>query len=124
VIPGDDDANHPLRPVGDMVGEMEAALTSGRLAIGTGLADALVALTTELLDEIDLDPSPDLEKEAELISTLRVYRNAAFVFRRLAGADGEPDRAMKTLCINLIEQGHDHWRAFMGQTPRERKSKE
>ncbi len=103
---------------------MEAALIAGQMSIGTGLADGLVALTTELLDEIDLFPSPDLEREAELISTLRVYRNAAFVFRRLADSDGEPDPALSALCNNLIEQGHYHWRAFMGQTPEERKSNE
>jgi hypothetical protein len=103
---------------------MESALISGESAIDTGLADALVAVTTELLDQIDLVPSPDLDKEAELISTLRVYRNAAFVFRRLADAVGEPDPAMTALCTNLIEQGHYHWRVFMGQTPEENTSKE
>ena len=103
---------------------MESALIAGQVSTTTGLADGLVGLTTELLDEIDLVPSPDLERDAELLSTLRVYRNAAFVFRRLADSDGEPAPAMNALCANLIEQGHYHWRAFMGQTPEESKSTE
>ena len=121
---GADDATNSLRSVADKVAEMESALITGQVAAGTAFADALVAVTTELLDELDRDPSHDLERDAELISTLRVYRNAAFVFRRLADAGGEPDPAMRTLCATLIEQGHDHLRAFMGQTPEENKSKE
>jgi hypothetical protein len=93
---------------------MESALITGNLATGAVFADGLVAATTELLDKVDRDSRHDLDTDAELISTLRVYRNAAFVFRRLADADGEPDPAMRTLCATLIEQGHDHLRAFYG----------
>lgn len=121
---GADDATNSLRSVADKVGEMEAALIMGQLATGTAFADLVVAQTTALLDELDLDPSHDLERDAELISTLRVYRNAAFVFRRLADGSGEPDPAMRTLCAALIERGHDHLRAFMDQTPEENKSDE
>jgi hypothetical protein len=94
---------------------MESALITGQVETGAAFADLLVVLTTELLDELDRDPRHDLERDAELISTLRVYRNAAFVFRRLADAGGEPDPGMRTLCATLIEQGHDHLRAFAGQ---------
>jgi hypothetical protein len=103
---------------------MESALITGQVETGTAFADLLVALTTQLLDEIDRDPRHDLERDAELISTLRVYRNAAFVFRRLADADGEPDPGMRTLCATLIEQGHDHLRAFVGQDPDQEHSTE
>jgi hypothetical protein len=102
---------------------MESALIAGQVAAGTAFADALVAATTGLLDELDRDPSHDLDRDAELISTLRVYRNAAFVFRRLADAGGEPDPAMKALCATLLEQGHDHLQVFLGQTPEEDWSK-
>jgi hypothetical protein len=103
---------------------MESALMAGQVAAGTASADLLVALTTDLLDEIDRDPGHDLESDAELISTLRVYRNAAFVFRRLGDGGGEPDPAMRTLCATLIKQGHDHWRTFVGETSEENKSKD
>jgi hypothetical protein len=96
---------------------MESALVQGRVATGAAFADELVATTTRLLDQLDLDPHHDLERDAELISTLRVYRNAAFVFRRLADSVGEPDPAMETLCATLIEQGHEHRQAFTGHDP-------
>jgi hypothetical protein len=124
VTRGADDATNPLRSLADKVAEMESALITGQVATGAAFADRLVALTTELLDELDRDPRHDLERDAELISTLRVYRNAAFVFRRVADTGGKPDPAMTTLCATLIEQGHDHLRAFIGQTPEENKSKE
>ena len=84
---------------------------------GTAFANELVVVTTELLDALDLDPPRDPEKDAELVSTLRVYRNAAFVFRRLAGVSGEPDPTLGTVCTALIEQGHDHVRTLKGQIP-------
>jgi hypothetical protein len=95
---------------------MESAIVTGNLATGTAYANAVVVVTTELLDELDLDPSEDPDRDAEIVSTLRVYRNAAFVFRKLAVGVGEPDPAMETLCAAMIAQGHDHLRAFMGQT--------
>jgi hypothetical protein len=108
---------------------MQAALVAGDFARGMGFADAVVAETTRLLDTIhalhmdrtiepdsgtdaDLDRHRAAEREAELISALRVYRNAAFVFRRMAGVDGEPDPALATVCGVMIEQGHDHWQAL------------
>ena len=117
VTPRADDPTGYLRSVADQVSGMESALVTGNLAAGTAFANALVAVTTELLDSIDLDPNRDPEKDAELVSTLRVYRNAAFAFRRLAGASGEPDPALETVCAALIEQGHDHLRTVKGQTP-------
>ncbi len=96
---------------------MESALVTGNLSAGTAFADALVAATTEILDALDLDPKRDPKMDAELVSTLRVYRNAAFVFRKLARASGEPDPALGTVCATLIEQGHDHFRTLNGQTP-------
>ena len=112
-----DDATGPLRSVVELVTRMEAALVQGRVTLGAAFADELVSVTTQLLDELDLDPRHELERDAELISTLRVYRNAAFVFRRLADAMGEPDPEMETLCATLIHQGHDHLQAIMGHTP-------
>lgn len=103
--------------VTDQVSGMESALASGSLVAGIAFADALVAMTTELLDDLHLDPSRDPERDAELVSTLRVYRNAAFLFRKLAGASGEPDPTLGTRCAATIEQGHDHLRALRGQTP-------
>jgi len=91
---------------------MEAALVAGDLEAGTALANAIVAVTTALLDELDLDPVRDLDRDADIISALRVYRNAALVFRRFAGASGEPDSELGPLCATLIEQGHHHLRAL------------
>ena len=103
---------------------MESALITGQLSTGAAFAALLVGLTTELLDERDRDPSHHLDRDAELISTFRVYRNAAFVFRRLADIGGEPDPVLRALCLTLIEQGHDHLRAFIDQTTQENKLKE
>jgi len=77
-----------------------------------------VTSTTELLDALDLDPGHDPEPSAELVSTLRVYRNAAFVFRQLVDTSGETDPATAALCASTIVQGHDHWRAYMNMTHR------
>jgi hypothetical protein len=92
---------------------MESALVTGNLESGTTLATAIVDETTALLDELDLDPIRDLDKDADIISALRVYRNAALVFRKIAGASGEPDPDLQPLCAALIEQGHRHTRALM-----------
>jgi hypothetical protein len=94
---------------------MESALVIGDLPTGTAFANALVAVTTELLDALDLDPNRDPERDIELVSTVRVCRNAAFVFRKLAGASGEPDPGLRTVCTSLIEQGHDHLRTLESQ---------
>lgn len=102
-----------LSAVRDRVSEMESALVTGNLETGTASANAVVAVTTALLDELDLDPIRDLDSDVHIISALRVYRNAALVFRKIAGASGEPDPALRPLCAALIEQGHHHLRALM-----------
>lgn len=117
VTPWADDLAGRVRSVEDQVAGMECALVTGNLVTGTAFANELVVVTTELLDALDLDPPRDPEKDAELVSTLRVYRNAAFVFRRLAGVSGEPDPTLGTVCTALIEQGHDHVRTLKGQIP-------
>jgi hypothetical protein len=105
---------------------MQAALVAGEFTTGAVYAHAVVAETTRVLDAIDelhpeRAPDGDVQTralwEAELISALRVYRNAAFVFRRMAGADGEPHPVLATICGAMIEQGHDHWRALTGELP-------
>lgn len=112
-----DDPTVYLRSVTDQVSGMESAVVTGDLAAGAPFADALVAVTTELLDALDLDLKRDPEKDADLVSTLRVYRNAAFVYRKLVSAGGETEPALMTVCAALIEQGHDHMRTLEGQTP-------
>jgi hypothetical protein len=107
-----DDPVRLLRSVANNVAEMESALASGDMNMGTCAANELVAVTTELLDGIDHN---DLARDPELISTLRVYRNAALVFRGLADANGESDPTRGTLCTTLIDQGHNHLRTFIGR---------
>jgi hypothetical protein len=119
-----DDPTGHLRSVEDHVSGMESALVTGNLPRGTACANALVAVTTELLETLGLDQNRDPETEVELVSMLRVYRNAAFVFRKMAGASGEPDPALRTLCVSLIEQGHDHRRALEIQSPEQGRSTE
>jgi hypothetical protein len=121
---GDDGSTGWFDPVVASVAGMQAALVAGEFVSGTVFADAVVAETTRVLDAIDEHHprAPDGGQtsalwEAELISALRVYRNAAFVFRRMAGADGEPHPVLATICGAMIEQGHDHWRALTGELP-------
>jgi hypothetical protein len=110
-----DDAIGPLRSVAETVAEMESALVTGNVRVGTASADEVIAVTTALLDELDRDSNPDPARDVELISTLRAYRNAAFVYRKVAGVSGEPDPGTGTLCAAMIEQGHDHLRAFLNR---------
>lgn len=63
-----DDEGGRLRLVTDQVSGMESALVTGRLAAGIAFADAVVAMTTDLLDELDLDPNRDPENDAERVS--------------------------------------------------------
>ncbi len=91
---------------------MESALVTGNLETGTALANAIVTVTTALLDELDHHPIGDLHRDPHVISALRVYRNAALVFRKIAGASGEPDPTLRPLCAALIEQGHHHVLGF------------
>ncbi len=95
---------------------IESALSTGDVAGGISFADAVVAMTTDLLDAIDLRPCEDPEWDAELISTLRVYRNGAFVLRSLVAVDAESDRDATSVCMALLQQGHDHLRALVGQS--------
>jgi hypothetical protein len=64
---------------------MDSALAAGNLEVGAEAAQELVALTTRWLVELEPAVTEDDEAEAMLIATLRVYRNAAFAFRKLAG---------------------------------------
>jgi hypothetical protein len=105
-----------VRSVVQGVCEMESALSTGDVAGGISFADAVVAMTTDLLDAIDLRPCEDPEWDAELISTLRVYRNGAFVFRSLPSVDAESGRDTMSVCMALLQQGHDHLRALVGQS--------
>ena len=115
VTPWADDPTGHLRSVTDQVSGMESALATGDPSTGTAFANALVDITTELLDALDLHPNRACENDAELVSMLRVYRNAAFVFRKLAGVSGEPDPALERVFAALIEQGHDHLRTLRAQ---------
>jgi hypothetical protein len=126
LIGGDDEPTGWLRPVADNVTGMQRALVAGDVREGAPFADALVVETTRLLDAIDerhleLPPGRDRRGaaawEAELISALRVYRNAAFVYRRMAAAPGGLDPALAAVCDAMIEQGHDHWRALTDEPP-------
>jgi hypothetical protein len=95
---------------------METALSTGDVAGGISFADSVVAMTTDLLDAIHVRPCEDPEWDAELISTLRVYRNGAFVFRSLLSVDVESDRGTTSVCMAILQQGHDHLRALVGQS--------
>jgi hypothetical protein len=108
----DDPAGH-LRFVQDKVAGMQSALITGDLSSGEASADEIVAVTTQLLQEIHLDGDRDHELAAEVVATLSVYRNAAFAFRKLADARGGPDQTLVTACAALIDQGHDHLRAYL-----------
>ncbi|HXQ59648.1 MAG TPA: hypothetical protein VN799_06105 [Acidimicrobiales bacterium] len=112
-----DDLVDRLRSIQDEVTGIQSALGGGHLARGTDSANQLVAMATELLEDLDRDRSRDHNHDAELIAALRVYRNAAFAFRKLAGAGGESEEALRLACTAMIEQGHDHSRAYRGRPP-------
>ncbi len=114
---GADGPTDRVRSVQSMVKGMQSALVAGDLASGTTAADEIVAVTTDLLEELDLDRHHDCEPNPELIATLRVYRNAAFAFRKLADVGGGTDSALLTACAALIDQGQDHFRAYLGGGP-------
>ncbi len=107
-----DDSARRLRSVEVMVVGMHSALVGGDLAGGGASADEIVAVTTEMLDH-------DHEPDAELVATLRVYRNAAFAYRKLVDAGGETDPGLAAACDALIEQGHDHLRAYLDGGPKQ-----
>jgi len=108
-----DDPIGRLRSVEEKVAGVQSALGPGGLAAGTASADELVALTTELLEELDVDRHQDSDADAELLAALRVYRNAAFTFRKLAGSDPGSDPPLRAVCQAIIEQGHDHLQAYL-----------
>ncbi len=91
---------------------MESALFWGNLEFGTSFANALVPLRTDVLDNLDLESNRDPERDSEIVSALREYRNAAFVSRKMARAGGDPDPASQALCESLIEEGHDQMRTL------------
>ena len=103
-----------LRLMADSVAGMEACLGTHRLNAGLAFADALVETATALLDDLDRTLDTDPAWDAELISTLRVYRNAGFMFRKLA-TDGRADPATEAVCATLIDQGHDHVGALLAE---------
>jgi hypothetical protein len=88
---------------------MEIVLHREDFASGTAAADHLVAVTTHLLDQIRHDPNTDVE----LAAALQVYRNAAYLFRKLARPGSEVDAEMPGVCQTLIDQGNDHFDRFV-----------
>lgn len=109
-----------LRSVEEIVTALESALGKGDFEAGAELATGLVAGSTKMLEELDHDRKLGPENVGELIACLRVDRNAAFAFRKLAGVSGESDPAMGTVCATMLQQGHDHLQAFLGRSPVER----
>jgi hypothetical protein len=104
-----------------MVSTIGSALVTGNLEAGAAAALELVAFTSRWLEELEPAVSEDDETEAMLVATLRVYRNAAFAFRKLAGVNGSPDPAMADVCSAMIEQGHE-LRALVDRDPGGRNS--
>jgi hypothetical protein len=102
-----DDRTGRLDSVQTRVSAVGSALASGNLQAGAEAARELVALTTAWLEELEPAVIEDDETEAMLIATLRVYRNAAFAFRKLAGVNGAPDPGMADVCGAMIEQGNE-----------------
>ena len=104
---------------GARLGSLEAAAQSLGTALaaravdeGTAAADAIVALTSELLIEYSVESDTDPGAQAELVAALHTYRNAAFAFRRCAGATGSGADALGLACAELLGQGHDHLRRY------------
>jgi hypothetical protein len=117
---GDDPTGY-LRSVHDNASGMQFALTTRDLASGQASADETVAVTTRLLEKFNLerdhdhDRDHDHEPDAELVASLRVYRNAAFAFRKLADVRGGPDPTLETACTALIDQGHHLLQAYLAR---------
>ncbi len=111
----DDDLANGLRRVAECVAGMERCLRAQDPVTGRPFADGLVETATALLDHLDRTLDTDPAWDAELISTLRVYRNAGFMFRKLVGSASRGDPATEAVCTTLIEQGHDHVRALLAQ---------
>jgi hypothetical protein len=103
-----DDPTGRLRSVEHNVSQMES--------VGSAAAAEVVALTTELLEELEMEEANEPDTVSNLIATLRVYRNAAFAYRKLAGVNGEPDAAMADVCVAMVEHGHQ-LKALLDQIP-------
>lgn len=99
----------PLEAAAQSLG---SALAARDLDAGTAAADAVVALTSDLLVESVSQHDADPEAQAELVAALHTYRNAAFAFRRFAKASGTGADALALACAELLGQGHDHLRRY------------
>jgi hypothetical protein len=102
-----------LQAVRERVERLGLSLKTGDLQPCVEVADEVVVLTTELLAQSDQRPLRDPEAEAEYVSALHLYRNAAFAFRSPLGAEGEIDPSKVDICRTTIEQGHDHFRLYV-----------
>jgi hypothetical protein len=111
-----DDPTGRLRSVEHNVSQMESALANETVSVGSAAAAEVVALTTELLEELEMEEANEPDTVSNLIATLRVYRNAAFAYRKLAGVNGEPDAAMADVCVAMVEHGHQ-LKALLDQIP-------
>ena len=116
---GAEDSTGRLRSIQAMVVGIHSALVGGDLEEGGASADKIVVITSEMLEMVNLDRDHDREADEELVAALGVYRNAAFAYRKLVDAGGETDSGLATACDALIEQGHDHLRAYMDGGPKQ-----
>ena len=82
---------------------LEAALRESDYKGGRPVANQLAAATTRWITEFQHDPTVD----AQLTAALQVFRNAAFVFRRMSKAGGPKDDGIANTCATLIAQGND-----------------
>ena len=89
-----------------------ASLAARDVDAGGRAADAIVSLTSDLLVGLPLERSGIPEAHAELVAALHVYRNAAFAFRRFAGAAGAGDDGLAIACAEMLGQGHDHLQRY------------
>jgi hypothetical protein len=103
VVTGEDSAARLLANVRSALAELEAALDGGDVSRGVP-ADRLVQSVGDLLERVERDPATD----DELIAGLRVLRNGAFAFRRLAQTEGRADQALAESCRVLLERGREH----------------
>ena len=69
-------------------------------------ADDVISLTTQLVTELEHADYHD-PRVVAVTAACRVYRNAAFAFRKLAGLTGDADPQMAAVVASLIETG-DH----------------
>jgi hypothetical protein len=104
-----------LQAVRERIERLGRALEAGDLRPGVEVAHEVVVLTTELLAESDQRPMRDPDAEAEYVSALHLYRNAAFAFRSPLGPAGEIDPSKAEICRTTIEQGHDHFRLYVAR---------